>query len=349
MEKKLRNVANYFSKLTKATKKTLTKTSGNNAPFIFVSIASYRDNECHMTLNDLFTKARYPNRIVVGLCQQNDPKQDLDCLHEFKKKNPKRAHQIRIIRLAYSEAKGPTWARYLASTLWQGEEYFLQLDSHMRFLPNWDEKLIDMVKKAPIKRAIITHYPPKYDPETQIIDENYETTVPIFGHPYFNEHGVFRVRSTPSPKSTKLQPTFYSAAGMMFGSSQILSEVPFDPHLPFLFNGEEILFTIRAYAEGWRFYIPTENVCFHYYTRAKASRTWIDIPEWISLEPIALQRLRYILGIPQTTETLDPMATYQIDKYNISNKAGVLSRYRNEFGIDLINKIIVSTKLTVNL
>ena len=31
-----------------------------------------------------------------------------------------------------------------------------------------------------------------------------------------------------------------SAAGFMFGSGLVLDEVPFDPELPFLFDGEEV-------------------------------------------------------------------------------------------------------------
>lgn len=31
-----------------------------------------------------------------------------------------------------------------------------------------------------------------------------------------------------------------AAAGFMFGSGLVLSEVPFDPELPFLFDGEEV-------------------------------------------------------------------------------------------------------------
>jgi Glycosyltransferase (GlcNAc) len=33
---------------------------------------------------------------------------------------------------------------------------------------------------------------------------------------------------------------FCDAAGFMFGSGLVLSEVPFDPELPFLFDGEEV-------------------------------------------------------------------------------------------------------------
>ncbi len=37
---------------------------------IFVSIVSYRDPDCEKTLNSLFTQARYPNRVYVGVVLQ---------------------------------------------------------------------------------------------------------------------------------------------------------------------------------------------------------------------------------------------------------------------------------------
>ncbi len=40
--------------------------------------------------------------------------------------------QVRQIVLPYGDAEGPCKARALAQTLWSGEEYVLQIDSHMR-------------------------------------------------------------------------------------------------------------------------------------------------------------------------------------------------------------------------
>ena len=47
-------------------------------------------------------------------------------------------------KLYYKKAKGPTYARYWCSTLWEGEEFFLQIDSHTHFIKGWDTELINM-------------------------------------------------------------------------------------------------------------------------------------------------------------------------------------------------------------
>jgi hypothetical protein len=126
---------------------------------IFVSIASYRDNECEKTVKSLFDNAKYKNNCFVGICQQNNNKIDDDSLINIKEWNC----NINIIRISYLEAKGPTYARYLCSGLWNGEEYYLQIDSHTTFIKNWDEKLINMIKELKNRnislKPVLSYYP----------------------------------------------------------------------------------------------------------------------------------------------------------------------------------------------
>ena len=125
---------------------------------IFVSIASYRDDECQKTIKSLFDNAKNKDNCYIGICQQNNFNIDNDSLI-----NNEWNCNIRIIRIPYFEAKGPTYARYLCSGLWNGEEYYLQIDSHTTFIKDWDEKLINMIKEIKNKKLslkpVISHYP----------------------------------------------------------------------------------------------------------------------------------------------------------------------------------------------
>jgi hypothetical protein len=47
--------------------------------------------------------------------------------------------------------------------LYDNERYVLQIDSHMRFVPNWDTKLIGMLAECGGEKSIITTYPAGYD------------------------------------------------------------------------------------------------------------------------------------------------------------------------------------------
>ena len=54
----------------------------NEKSSLFLMIASFRDKLCPHTLYNLYSKAKSPNRIFVGLVQQNLP-EDGDCLEQY--------------------------------------------------------------------------------------------------------------------------------------------------------------------------------------------------------------------------------------------------------------------------
>ncbi|CAN0509117.1 unnamed protein product, partial [Laminaria digitata] len=46
-----------------------------------------------------------------------------------------------------ADALGPAVARYFASKLWEGENFFMQIDAHSLFEPEWDTMLIADILK----------------------------------------------------------------------------------------------------------------------------------------------------------------------------------------------------------
>ena len=50
--------------------------------------------------------------------------------------------------------------------------------------------------------------------------------------------------------------------------------MPFDPFLPWVFMGEEILFGARLWTHGWDLFSPTTNVIGHQYTVPSVPRFW---------------------------------------------------------------------------
>src|SRR4051812_4520844 len=93
------------------------------APMIFVNIAAYRDPETAPTIADMFRKARYPNEVNVGLVLQTRLGDDCAVRHD----------RVGIMHVPADSARGPCWARHMGYRLWSGEDYVLQIDSHMRF------------------------------------------------------------------------------------------------------------------------------------------------------------------------------------------------------------------------
>src|SRR5579871_6564801 len=133
---------------------------------IFVQIPSYRDTECQWTVKDLFEKAKKPERINVGICWQYDPDTDQDCFQLSVE--PARASHVRISPFHWRESQGVCWARHQAEQLFDGEDYTLIIDSHMRFAPGWDERMIAELGECKSKKPVLSYHPAAYTPPDKL-------------------------------------------------------------------------------------------------------------------------------------------------------------------------------------
>lgn len=309
---------------------------------IFVSIASYRDDVCTQTIQSLYENADKPENVFVGICQQNK-EEDADCIlnTEFEN-NP----NIRIMRLPHSEAKGPTYARYLCSTLWKGEDYFFQVDSHSTFVESWDTKCIDMIKDIKEQglshKPILSHYP--------LEDKDYKdrkrnrTQVPRICKSYFNDRGIINLHAAEIiDTKDDFYKVPYVSGGMLFGPSSMLVEVPYDPNLPYLFTGEEILHSIRLYTAGYDIFTPKENIIFHEYVRDDKPKFWNDL-KYDDTE--AVNKLKYLLGLAQLNTLSDAMKV-DLDKYGFQTTRS-LQNFLDWTKIDMDKKQVGSNFCSVN-
>jgi hypothetical protein len=138
------------------------------AQSILVSVVAYRDSECQHTLHSLFASARHPDRVSVGLVWQGDGSEEEEARCFGRPLPPRWAKRVRTLRMDHREAAGPCWARHLGQALWQGERFLLQIDSYMRFRPNWDSYLVAaLTRGCPSpdqgRRAVLTTYPIGYE------------------------------------------------------------------------------------------------------------------------------------------------------------------------------------------
>lgn len=293
-------------------------------PAIFVSIASYRDPDCQNTVNDLFAKAAHPGRVFVGLCLQIAPGTDADC-----RVSEPRPGQLRVITVDAAESRGACWARSRVQELWQGEEYFFQVDSHMRFVSGWDEKLIAMIGKCAGEKPVLSTYPLEFTPPDHFAPERLVTIRPKG----FDEHGVLTQNSDLSPiaKAPALPaPSPFISAGMLFTSGQVVQEVPYDPHL--YFTGEEITLGARLWTSGWDIYCPNEVVAYHNYNKqTERPRHWEDKRDWVQLGRISRSRIRHLLGI--ATREGDDEPHTEMERYGLGS-VRTLADYEVFSGLD---------------
>lgn len=305
---------------------------------IFVSIAAYRDPVCAQTVKSMFENAKNPKSVFAGICQQNKEDEDEDC-----QINNETNYNIRMLRIPHYEAKGPTWARYLCSTLWNGEEYFLQIDSHTKFVKDWDVKAIKMVKDiisgGQSKKPILSHYPREISDHDRY-KESDRTQVPRMCKAFWNNREMISFMGAEM-KDTEGKPymTPYIAGGMMFCHADFLREVPYDPNLPYLFVGEEIAHSIRAWTHGWDIFTPTENIVFHEYTRSNKPKIWTDNPYYSDIP--AFEKVKYYIGLVKDDSKLSKEMKVNLDKYGLG-KERTLQQYYEYAGIDLDGKKVTT-------
>jgi hypothetical protein len=299
---------------------------------IFVSLASYRDPECNNTLFDLFTKAKYPHRIFVGVCQQNAP-EDADCVTA--RLAPFMNH-IRIIRMSHFEAQGPTYARALIEReLYNGELFYMQIDSHMLFVQDWDELCIHQLAMCPSEKPILTTYPNDFDRITRksVVMPN-GTKHPLGSiPPTFLRFREFhkRLKFTEQEKNNFItipqtpQPSLFWGANFSFSLGELVQEVPYDDNCPFLFLGEEMGMAIRYFTHGWDFFAPCVNIAYHLLKRTYRNTFWEQVykKNCVVDDVTRLKRKQLEEFAVQRTTDLIYERLPESDPYNLGNQRTV--------------------------
>jgi Glycosyltransferase (GlcNAc) len=292
---------------------------------IFVAIPSYRDPELVPTLRDCFDKARWPHDLRVGLCWQHDAADSLGGFADDRR--------IRVVDVPYSESRGACWARSQCAARYEGEDFILQLDSHHRFIKDWDATLIDMMGLVPSRKPILTTYPPAYSPDGYFSEQ--PTKV---GFDAFTAQGPISTIAIPMTNFTDVDapiPSRFFAGGFSFSIGRFLEDVPPDPQL--YFRGEENSVCVRAFTQGYDLFHPHRIVCWHEYGRWGKPKHWEDhVVEhttaklWHELEISGLARFRRLFGI----DLLDPSEKFGVYGFGTSRTLRDYERYAGvHFGL----------------
>lgn len=283
-------------------------------PSIFVSIASWRDPECQHTVRDLFTKAAHPARVNVGICWQYDREADADCFVVA----PPYPEQVRVRHWDAYESRGGAWARAQALALAGGEDYVLQIDSHMRFVPGWDEILIDTLSRCPHPKSGLTTTVPRYTPPDHL--EDFEGHLPIS---HVSEvAGMAKLQPVSiggyKRKFATLRckgpvPTPFVVANFLFACRDMFEEVPYDPHI--YFRGQEATYSLRLWTHGYDLFHPDRVVAYHYWDAVTRLDAGQDDYKRENPQALAAQRrVWHLLGLKQSD---DPAVLVDIGRYGL--------------------------------
>lgn len=294
----------------------------DNVPCIFVSIASYRDSELIPTLLDMVAQSSSPQSLHISICWQcnEDISIFIDKGMQLIEKQPHHGYNlfvfsyreavIQVISVHYYRSQGACWARHIAETLFDNEEYFMQIDSHCRFIPGWDSEMIGIMDELRIlsPKPVLTGYPPPYQPDK--LEEKATDLIRLkfrgFSHEKILQQSPHVMNENiPSPVRGS-----YIAGGFIFSSGRFVTEVPNDPQI--FFEGEEIAMAVRAFTHGYDIYHPHKVLLWHFYGRQEHAKIWNDHGKeaksegnidrvWWERDAVSKNRVKALLG-HQTAE-----------------------------------------------
>ncbi|MCD7925715.1 MAG: hypothetical protein LUI85_13890 [Bacteroides sp.] len=263
---------------------------------IFIQIASYRDKELFPTIRRALEQAENPSRLSFGICCQDELSAEEQAFLDS-------VPRCRIIYIHPQDSKGCCYARSLTQSLWQGEAYTLQIDSHSRFVKEWDRILLEQLHQCPSPKPLITAYCPDYESS-----EDSDACSYTLSADYFNSYGMLMlIAQLPIHFYRRPVRGAFLSGHFLFASSRWIKEVPYDPHL--YFHGEEITLAVRSWTHGWDIFYPEKPTVFHLYQRTNHPENnpedrichWNEHSAFWKTDVVAQRRCRILLGMEKDT------------------------------------------------
>ena len=309
---------------------------------IFISIASYQDPLLVSTIFGAYNNAKNKDELIFSICDQSDNPINIDDL-DF-------ADQVRYEHVNPVFSKGPCWARHRAQTFYQEEDYFLQIDSHTQFLPNWDELFKEALLKIEaagltdgyFAKPIITSYPRSFkvlDFERGLFELNTgdkHTQVITYRKDSLFSRGSFSRQIGIPTKHTEITHAYLMAAGCIFTRGKFVKDIPYDPN--YYFYGEELSMALRAFTHGFSFFHIPDVPLFHLYTDVS------NIPRKLHWDPEddANRAIKWHELEQKSLDRLDDLFAGKIEGSMGLGSQRSLKDYAVISGVDLKNKIVLN-------
>lgn len=267
---------------------------------IFVQIAAYHDYELPKTILNAIENSSGKHKIHFGIH---------NCYREpnhifIPNVNVVEHVSLKVIESQAPENIGVGASRFMANSLYDGEDYYFQIDSHSRLVKNWDTGLVDCLReyqKCGVKKPLLTAYPASYNYDdclTEHIPTYYElTNISFHEKPDFSD--TFVPHQTAVPITNQL--AYSVSAGSIFTVGDF-HKIAVNKKMAFW--GEEILIAARAYTHGYDLLVPDKQYVFHLYFAPDKSfqhnlrrHVWADWPEeYAKADAISKDEVKRILS-----------------------------------------------------
>ncbi len=263
---------------------------------IFVQIAAYRDFEITPTILDAIKQSSGNHTINFGV--------HTVYLEESEINIPD------LPNVKHAESKAPDniglgIGRALAHQFYDGEDYYLQCDSHSRFIKGWDEVAIHSVLNYQIQgihKPLLTMYPANYwypSLDAKFVEKDVLSSGQLRNISFHENPDQFR--KTRIPLQTAMPIVDGSVFVKSVSGGSIFTVNGFQPfNTDIAFYGEEIWLAARAYTHGFDIVVPDEQYMYHlYYNHNKPAEInkrkllWADFPDQFNALDVISKDLIY--------------------------------------------------------
>jgi hypothetical protein len=304
---------------------------------VFIQIPAYRDFELPLTVSDCIRKASGKNQLHFGIHNCVLFSEEVTML-----KNTEAYAKISCSTSIAPENIGLQQARYIANEFYDGEDYYLQVDSHMRFIKNWDTILIEGIlryQEMGLPKPLITQYPPSYGYDDDLKEvQEFPTTFYQCGI-WFGENILqFEDTLIPSQTARVMSDNCGFIASVSGGSIFTLGEfAKIKPNPKIAFWGEEPLIAARAFTHGFDLVMPFAHAVLHLYhsqqqfEKVRRHHAWQDYPEmWAKIDTESKEEYKKIFQ------------NREIGEFALGTER-TLDEYEEFAGVDFRNGKIVGT------
>ena len=323
---------------------------------IFVAIASYRDWQCRDTVSSIFSRAKYPQRVRVGVVDQIVEGEDGPCDAPYKSCKEDKSQdlckyksQLDVFQVEASLSIGPVFARHIGHRMYRGEYYYMQSDAHVTFTKGWDVDIIEQQESTKNEMAVLSTYLTDIVGSLDKNGNSLRNTRPIMCNTDYESgqaNKYLRHGSQPEAVPTihgmpQLQP--YWAAGYSFSRGHFVVNVPYDFYQPMIFQGEEMSIGIRGFTIGYDFYAPERSVCFHHYAEGKNKKARNKVPHYWEnsnqYSGVGTKAMYRLLGVVHMNPEIDPKKWdhTEEEKYGLGG-VRTPELFYETFGVDVVNK-----------
>lgn len=250
----------------------------DNSATIFINIPSYKDPEIWKTVDNFIANAEFPDRIYFGITL-HDENIDYNYQESIKRKNVQADCLIPGTIIGCQPARKNSHDKF-----YNNQDYYLNMDSHMRSIKNWDSEIIKAYNHAKnvYDIMVFTGYVPPYD-----VDTNGNDQIPdIDKNPTFfmSESNIKHFKNTLVPQFTPqytnpdtdvLSP--YVSGHFFFTEKEAIQKVPFSNDVAF--TEEEPLMALRFFTAGINLVTPQKVFVYHRYGRPDRKLIWEEMPD----------------------------------------------------------------------